>query len=78
MKVLMILVVLNVFNLQDTEVNYKSNVNEQIVSYQIEQKKELRYHINNFINLLNKYILRNNIGIMTEDDYIDFLSIFLD
>jgi len=76
MKVLMILAIINSFNMQSVEVDYRSNSNEQVVSYQVEHESKIKESVNNFIRLLNKYILKHKIVIMDKDDYIDFFSIF--
>ena len=76
MKVLVMLVVMNVFNIQESNIKYRVNNREQVVSYQVKHGEEIQNNINSFIKLLNKYILKHGIKVMTEDDYIDMFNIF--
>ena len=76
MKVLVMLVVMNVFNIQESNIKYRVNNREQVVSYQVKHGEEIQNNINSFIELLNKYILKHGIKVMTEDDYIDMFNIF--
>jgi len=76
MKVLVMLVVMNVFNMQESNIEYKVDNREQVVSYQVKQGEEIQNDINSFIELLNKYILKHDIKVMTEDDYLNMFNIF--
>ena len=75
MKVLIILVVLNSFSLQNTEVNYESNINEQIINYKVNRLDNVEKDMNAFVFIIKKYIISQNIEFMTDNDWVSFFRI---